>query len=58
MQGNDIYTSPLTKMIIYWVTLSEFHHVIKNDKSVYAAKVKRILNFPYEFRKLYLIDFR
>ena len=27
-----------------------------NDKSVYVAQVKHILNFPYDFRKLYLID--
>ena len=32
--------------------------VIKNDKSMYVAQVKHILNFPYDFRKLYLIDSR
>ena len=30
--------------------------VIKNDKSVYVALVKHILNFHINFRKLYLID--
>ena len=29
-----------------------------NDKSVYVAQVKHVLNFPYDFRKLYLIDSR
>ena len=42
-------------MWINLVTLSEFHQ-IKNDKSVYVAQVKHILIFPYNFRKLYLID--
>ena len=32
--------------------------VIKNDKSVYVAQVKHILKFPYDFKKLYLIDSR
>ena len=32
-----------------------FSTVIYNDKSVYVAQVKHILNFPYNFRKLYLI---
>ena len=30
--------------------------VIENDKSVYLAQMKHILNFPYDFRKLYSID--
>ena len=29
--------------------------VIKNDKSVNVAQLKDILNFPYDFRKLYLV---
>ena len=29
--------------------------VIKNDKSVNVAQLKDILNFPYDFRKLFLM---
>ena len=29
-----------------------------NDKSVHEAKVKYILNMPYDLRKIYLIDSR
>ena len=42
----------LSTLVSTWLS------VIKSDKSVFVAQAKHILNFPYDFRKLYLIDTR